>query len=133
MTEPSGATFTPLRGRWRAVAIMSLSAAASIHFLVGAALWMGAAGNGVIDGDYVWRVGWPCFALLGLSLLSFAAAVRRWRGAIPLVLLTLGLSAAAFWYDVSHERWQWRVVIATVEYLASHPGRPETYLTWWWY
>ena len=122
-----------LRSRWSILAVTSGTALGTLHFALGTCLWIYMIAVGMFDAAYAWAVAWPCFGLLALSLLGFVAALKRRRVAVPLLLVTLALAATAFWYDVSHERYQWRVIIATKQYLESHPGRPENYLTWWWY
>jgi hypothetical protein len=122
-----------LRSRWSSVAATGVAALTTLHFTFGAFLWVYFSAKGVFEAVWAWRYAWPCFALLVLSLLTLAAAIRRRRSVVTLILLTLILSAFAFWYDVSHERWQWRISIATTEYWETHRGPPENYLTWWWY
>lgn len=49
-----------------------------------------------------------------------------------MVLALYLVSAAAFWYDVTHDRWLFRVGIASQQYWKS--GRRQSdYPTWWWY
>ena len=74
----------------------------------------------------------PCCGLFVLALLTLRATWTRSRRAVALLSLLVSISVLSFCYDVSHDRWEISVDIATTEYWESG-GRAHFYATWWWY
>ncbi len=121
-----------LRSRWSAVSVIVLSALLCCHFVTGSALWAAIISAGTFSFGYTSSHAWPCFALLGMSILTFLAAAKQRGFAVALLGVTLAAAVFACWYDLSHERWQIRVLMVRAEH-AHRWKSGETYLTWWWY
>jgi len=120
------------RSRWCALIAIVGATVLFGHFLFGSIVWTAAVALGGWSWRYALHTAWPCFGLLLVSAITYVLAIQRRRLATSLIILTAILSASAFWYDLSHERWQIRVDIASAEYWESHDS-PYTYFTWWWY
>jgi hypothetical protein len=127
------------RRRWRIGLAAILGGLAVGHFGVSIYLWAGyfifdVTGHGFSGGTVAYFTSYagPCVVLLLLSLTCTALGLMQKRLAWKMLCLLAVLSAAAFWYDASHKRYQLDGFIATTEYRQSG-GKQHKYLTWWWY
>lgn len=78
---------------------------------------------------------WPATSavvLFSLSVIVLFRSVRESRFSTISALFLCLLSASVSWYDVTHERAQIKVSIATKEYWEDG-GSENTYFTWWWF
>lgn len=132
LQEPMLSGSGRFRSRWYALTAIIGATVLFAHFLFGSIAWTAAVTLGGWSWHFAIQTAWPCFGLLLASAVAYVLAIQRRRLAPFLIILTAILSALAFWHDVSHERWQIRVDIATAEYWDSHHS-PYTYFTWWWY
>lgn len=116
---------------------LALSLLAIAHYALSGWLWIviGYHGRKSFTGDeyaQLLSLALPCAILLPLSCVCAWIVRKGRRGALELVLALYLVSAAAFWYDVSHSRWFMSAGIATTKYWAEG-NRKNTYITWWWY
>jgi hypothetical protein len=122
------------KGRWQsrraAIRMVLLCALACNHFAVGTIIWIWCMTTQGVPASYTWPDAWPCFVLMAMSLFAFVEAVRRRRFGVVLLALTVLFAACAFWYDVSHERWQISVFLCDPE---NSRVSGQMYFTWFWY
>lgn len=74
----------------------------------------------------------PAFVLCALCAALFVLALRGRALARRGAVFAAVASAAFFWTDVSFQRYQISVDIATKEYWDGG-GKAHAYFTWWWY
>ena len=114
---------------------VGLSAIALTYFICSMSFWLVIIWSSPLlrsEWNGILHLSWPCAGLVALSLFCSWYSWRGRAGALELVLALYLVSAAAFWYDVSHGRWLYQVGIATPRYLES--GRRQSdYPTWWFY
>jgi len=129
----------PGKRRWRIGPAAILGTLAVAHFGMATYLWYsysvsdtGKHRLSAATMPYYLSYAGPCVALLLLSLVAAVLGVMGKRRAWTALFLVVALAVPAFWYDVSHKRYQLDVFIARAEY-RERGSLQHVYLTWWCY
>ena len=117
---------------------VALSLLAVVHF--GASLCFWSIGGLIVirTGSTVaaWlMLAWgaaPAMILFGVSIANVIRSIRKRRFATITMIGIYLISACLFCYDVSNERAQLQVGIATADYW-ENGGSKNMYFTWWWF
>ena len=121
-------------------AVAGISGAGCLHFAVSFYLWSRWLAKPWPGQDRSWfgwatemaAATWPVVGLFGLSAVALTAALcgKRWSTLVLFIFLIA--SSGAFAYDITNDRYQVRVDIATTEYW-DDGGKQYFYWTWWWW
>jgi hypothetical protein len=112
--------------------VVLLSLVATGHFVVSFAAWLIALSFAIRIWQNGSKIDWlgfvdaiPAVVLLAASLITLVFVWKEKRGYMPLLLLTILLSAGFCAYDIINERWQIQML--------TDAGCKYCYYTWWWY